>query len=333
MDNLLEFFARLHPLIVHLPVAILPLAGLLTFLTRQGKNAHFEAILPSIWILGAFTTSIACLSGLLIQQPVGLHKWMGLICAFGAILYSIFLLKGKRNFKGLQFFSGFIGILTLITGYFGATITYGERFLTKKQDASFTTFEKEIKNFSANDIPSEPIAPADAKTLEDLRKAGFLVLPVGKESNYLSVNAINVTQFSDEKTRLLTPLNNHIVWLKLGDQPLSDSSLQWVGLMKNLSRLHLERTKITDTGLQYLQSLSRLYLLNLTETAITKDGVLQLTTLKQLKYLYLFKTKVNTLDWQSFKNSFPTTNLDTGGYIVPTWVSDTVLLKDTKPKK
>jgi hypothetical protein len=333
MEAIIDFIARLHSLVVHLPVAILPIAALLTIRNKIEKSDTYESFLLPIWLLAAFSASAACITGLLTTQPVGLHKWMGLMCAFGAIGYSLALLKGKQNFKGVNFFVGFLMVLTLVTMYFGATITYGERFLVKKNTAITNTFEKEITTFAANDVPTEFIEPANMQTLESLRKMGFLLLPVGGKSNYLSVNTINVTNFTDEKAKLLVPLSNHIVWLKLGDTPITDSTLALVGQMKNLSRLHLERTKISDLGLQYLLNLPRLYLLNLTGTEVSNDGVQQLSALQQLKFLYLFKTKVKTSDWTTFKANFPNTALDTGGYVVPTLNSDTVMLKDPKAKK
>jgi hypothetical protein len=333
MDNLLEFFARLHPLIVHLPVAILPIAALGTLLQKQGKATLFDSILPTIWIIGAISASFACLSGLLSTQPIGLHKWMSLGITVGAIGYSIFLLKGKRYFRGIKIFAALILVVTLVTTYFGATITYGERFLVKRSSDLDAATEIEASTFGAIDIPADFIEAADPLVLENLRKQGFILLPVGNKSNYLSVNSLNVVGLSDSLCQALSPLKNHIVWLKLGDKPITDATLQLVAQMKNLSRLHLERTNITDLGLQYLQSLSRLYLLNLTGTAVTNNGVAQLASLSQLKQVYLFNTKVTKIDWQVIKNSFPNTLLDTGGYVVPTWMSDTVLLKDPKMLK
>jgi hypothetical protein len=329
MEAIIDFIARLHSLVVHLPAAILPIAALLTLLNKH----RYESLLLHIWLLAAFSASAACFTGLMIKQPVGLHKWMGLLCASGSICYAIALLKGKHNLKGVKFFSGFLLVLSLVTMYFGATITYGERFLVKKSAAITNTFEKEITTFAANDVPLESLEPANAQTLETLRKMGFLLLPIGNKSNYLSVNTINVINFSDEKAKLLVPLNNHIVWLKLGDTPITDSTLVLVGQMKNLSRLHLERTKITDLGLQYLLNLPRLYLLNLTGTEVSNVGVQKLSALQQLRHLYLFKTKLNTNNWSTFKAHFPNTALDTGGYVVPTWNSDTVMLKDPNAKK
>jgi hypothetical protein len=70
--------------------------------------------------------------------------------------------------------------------------------------------------------------------------------------------------------------------------------------------------------------LTRLRYLNLVGTNVTADGIKKLNTLKELKAIYLYQTNIDKSKWPQLKKSFPKTLLDSGGYIVPLLVSDTL---------
>ena len=101
-------------------------------------------------------------------------------------------------------------------------------------------------------------------------------------------------------------------------------------LLRNAQTLHflqLDNTMITDKGLQKLSSLQQLQSLNLVGTNITANGLNALKNLKQLQSLYLYQTKINKEDWAQLQKEFPKTILDSGGYNVPLFPDDTVVLK------
>jgi uncharacterized membrane protein/mono/diheme cytochrome c family protein len=159
-------------------------------------------------------------------------------------------------------------------------------------------------------VPESPVLTmkmpaADPKTVEELKRAGLLVLPLSKEQNQLEVSAVNARSFNDVQAALLPKVSKQLVWLKLGDTQISDATLAQVAKLPNLQKLHLEQTKITDAGLKQLKSLSNLEYLNLYGTAITDAGLTELASLKNLKTLYLWQTKVTAQGIASLKQTLP----------------------------
>lgn len=188
----------------------------------------------------------------------------------------------------------------------------------------------EAKKVETAIVPAEPVAPADSKAVDTLRKRGVLVLPVARGSNYLMANFAPATGIGDSDLALLPPLKKQLVWLKLSGAPISDSALKAVGQCTNLYSLWLDRTAITDAGLDALQPLKNLQMLNLVGTSVTAMGVMRLQALKNLKSLYLYQAKVAGTGWADLQKAFPQTGIDTGGYNVPTLASDTTEVEPAK---
>jgi hypothetical protein len=63
-----------------------------------------------------------------------------------------------------------------------------------------------------------------------------------------------------------------------------------IGQLKNLSRLHLEKTDIGDDGLAHLKNLERLEYLNLYGTSVSDAGLSHLNALSRLRSLYLWQS-------------------------------------------
>lgn len=188
----------------------------------------------------------------------------------------------------------------------------------------------ESKKLDPAMLPAEPVAAGDAKAIAALKQKGVTVLPVAQGSNYLMVNFATATGIGDKDVVLLLPLKKQLVWLKLGNTAISDSALQAIGQCANLYSLSLNQTAITDAGLNALLPLKNLHTLNLVGTAVTANSVLQLHNLKSLKNLYVYQTRVKASDWPALKKAFPQTQIDTGGYTVPTLASDTTEVRAAK---
>ncbi|MCD2424108.1 hypothetical protein LQ567_15115 [Niabella pedocola] len=176
------------------------------------------------------------------------------------------------------------------------------------------------------ELPEEEVGPADEGTLNKLKEAGIIAVPVSNETNYLSVSFVTAGSRAQELVKLLEPLKKQIVWLKLEDSNITDEGLAVIAKFTHLTRLQLANTKITDAGLAQLRSLQQLQVLNLVGTGITEKGLASLKELKSLRALYLYKTGVGTAAWARLKQSFPKTVLDSGGYTVPTLPTDTALV-------
>jgi uncharacterized membrane protein/mono/diheme cytochrome c family protein len=217
-------------------------------------------------------------------------------------------------------------------------VASGASFDKKVNELAQTdSIKKVLLSFQGNsskatpDIPSAAVNPAPAAAIQALKQRGVVVIPVAANSNYLSVNFVSVDSVTDKDIALLDPIKDQLAWLKLSGQPVSDSALKTMASFKNLVKLYLDHTNITDAGIKYLSSLNELKVLNCVGTAVSVNGLSELKGLKKLQQLFVFQTKVAALEWQTLQNLFPSTRIDSGNYVVPTFESDTTIV--TVPKR
>ncbi|HVY76339.1 MAG TPA: c-type cytochrome domain-containing protein [Puia sp.] len=180
-----------------------------------------------------------------------------------------------------------------------------------------------------SDVPDASVSAASENLLNALRSHGVVVLPVARNSNYLSVSFVTAT-LNDSLLGVLFKISDQLVWLNLGGTALTDQQLEKVGRLTRLTRLYLNDTKITDSGLHYLQSLQQLQYLNLVHTQTSAKGLAQLHGLKWLKQVFAYQTNLHAADWESLRKSLPGVKIDTGGYLVPTLAGDTTIYKGPK---
>jgi uncharacterized membrane protein/mono/diheme cytochrome c family protein len=185
----------------------------------------------------------------------------------------------------------------------------------------------DVEEKKATDVPEAPVSPADEKVVNRLKKAGVMVMPVAQNSSYISVSFVSATAGADSLVKLLEPLKQQIVWLKMDGANINDASLDEIAKLTQLTRLQISNTNITDQGISNLRSLAELQSLNLVGTKVTANGLAQLKDLKKLKNLYLYQTGVNNNDWPLLQKTFPATQIDSGKYTVPTLATDTTLVK------
>lgn len=176
-----------------------------------------------------------------------------------------------------------------------------------------------------DDLLAKEVGAAEVTTLEKLKNAGVVVLPIHQGSNYLSINFVT-TDVSPVLLEELKKLYKQLVYLEVAYTSLNDEDMKVLASLKNLLQLNLRGTEITDKGLAHLKDLKQLGVLNLVETKISAAGLSSLNDLKRLKNIYLYKTLVSRSDLVNLKVQFPQTMLDTGGYQVPTLASDTSLV-------
>ena len=181
-------------------------------------------------------------------------------------------------------------------------------------------------------IPEAIVEKADETAMEQLQQRGVSILPIAQNSNYLTVNFVTDTLITKEDLQSLLALKKQVVWLKMGFTNVSNENMSVIGQLINLTRLNLEHTPVSDEGLKPLQSIQNLQYLNLVDTKVTTQGVLQLAGLKLLESLFLYRTNVSKADSATLKQTFPKTQINIGGYAVPTEVSDTTEVK-VKPKE
>lgn len=179
---------------------------------------------------------------------------------------------------------------------------------------------------TTSDYENIEASPADPQAIEALKAAQVVVLPIGTKSNLLSINFVNVEQVGLDELRLLEAVPEQVVWLRLSNSTVTDEALKIIAQLPNLTKLYLNHTPITDAGLAHLLELKHLSYLNLVATNTTVEGIAALATLPALRTLYLYKTQTSSADKQALIQLLENIEVDTGGYHVPTFSSDTTFV-------
>ena len=158
-------------------------------------------------------------------------------------------------------------------------------------------------------------------------RAGVALLPVARESNYLSANFVTAGKKAETLIDELIPLKKQLVSLKLDGANVHDSTLKKIAQLSALRNLQIRHTPVTDEGIRYLAQLQELRSLNLVNTEITALGLEKLRGNKEIKNIYLYQTGVKEADMARLKTIFPKSQLEFGNYTLPMLATDTTEVK------
>ena len=138
--EIIEFFGRLHPLVLHLPIGFLALAFVMELASRKEK---YTALTPAVGFaiqLGMWSAIFASASGYVLSWEGGYdemllnrHQWLGIATAVISVIVYFFH-KRKTSKAGKKFYLPIFGSLMLalgITGHLGGSLTHGSDFLTE----------------------------------------------------------------------------------------------------------------------------------------------------------------------------------------------------------
>ncbi len=124
---------KLHPLLVHLPIGILLLAGLFYWMSRKARFSFLEPAITVILFWGMLSAMASGISGFILSRNgeyggalVSAHQWFGISVAVVSIVcYLVF----KRKLPFRNWLIPFMVLLIIITGHLGGSITHGEDYL------------------------------------------------------------------------------------------------------------------------------------------------------------------------------------------------------------
>jgi len=176
-------------------------------------------------------------------------------------------------------------------------------------------------------IPAENVSAADTKAIAALTAKGVLVVPVGSESNYISVSFVNARSTVDTDLEMLLPLREQLLWLNVGRTQITDEGLRVIAQLTTLSKLNLEYTGISDAGLVNLLPLKKLASLNLVGTKSGDEGTAQLSQMSNLKKIFVYQTQVTPAGVERVLTKSPALSIDTGHYYLPKLITDTLIFK------
>lgn len=130
-----QLFGRLHPLVVHFPIAILCVAALMEILAlRKQSNPFHPAIGILLWT-GVISALFAVLFGWMLAGQEGaegvnleIHRWAGIATlSLSALTLYFFSAKNYSTYRPLLFVT-VAGVA--VAGHYGAMITHGEDYIT-----------------------------------------------------------------------------------------------------------------------------------------------------------------------------------------------------------
>ncbi|GAB3978153.1 hypothetical protein GCM10028806_40840 [Spirosoma terrae] len=130
-----QFLGRLHPLVVHFPVALLCVALVLECIGWYRKSSDWRPGITALVWIGVVSAGLAAVLGLvLVNQEeysgkmVTIHQWSG----FATVVLAVGALIALR-LNRLAVFRSFL-MLTVVgvtlAGHYGALLTHGEDYLT-----------------------------------------------------------------------------------------------------------------------------------------------------------------------------------------------------------
>ncbi|MFN3996240.1 c-type cytochrome domain-containing protein [Algoriphagus sp.] len=130
---------RMHPLMLHFPIALLLLALLLEFFRFRPEfksQPFFQKFSGYLLLLSVLTGLVAAIMGLFLSQEEGYsgqmldwHKWSGAGMVFLATLIYAFRNSTWYQEKVSKIGIGLTTLSILLAGHFGASLTHGENFI------------------------------------------------------------------------------------------------------------------------------------------------------------------------------------------------------------
>ncbi|TVP47674.1 MAG: DUF1549 domain-containing protein [Mongoliibacter sp.] len=137
-----QFLGRLHPLVVHFPIALLVFAAILELFTIGKYQSKLRPGINAILLGGIFSAIIAAFFGWQLAENENItgdlldqHQRSGFVTATIGLVLLWFLtqIEIKKRTKNIKFFRATLFVTTLgiiLTGHFGASLTHGEDFLS-----------------------------------------------------------------------------------------------------------------------------------------------------------------------------------------------------------
>lgn len=167
--DITTFAGHLHPLIVHLPIGFILLAGIINTLSYFERYANLRPALPVILFVGFISAVFACIFGYLLslsgsynQSMLSHHRFSGImLAAIAGLLCFVSLERVKREIlipKKL-FSVSLFGLIVLMSysGHQGASLTHGSDYLT--MDILLKEVRKKPTSIQSAMIYEDVVAP------------------------------------------------------------------------------------------------------------------------------------------------------------------------------
>ena len=141
VSDIVLFFGRFHPLILHLPIGFLAIAFLLEILSRFERFRSYQPAVAPVLLLGAATAVVAAGLGYMLAQGGGynedlltLHQWLGIGVAVASVLSFILMQQARKRPALDKAYVGAFSVTVLVlmgAGHYGGSLTHGSDYLTQ----------------------------------------------------------------------------------------------------------------------------------------------------------------------------------------------------------
>jgi uncharacterized membrane protein len=165
-----QFLGRLHPILVHGPVALLVLVPLLELAGLSARRPHLRLAAGWILALGAAAALLAAFDGWLLAWSGGMrsrdvtsHMWDGVWLAGLSALAA--LARGRLARWAYALVLAGSVVLMVFTAHLGGRLTHGDGFLTEKMPAP-------LRSWLGIPAPSRAPAPESAASQQAAVRGG-----------------------------------------------------------------------------------------------------------------------------------------------------------------
>ncbi len=253
-SDIIMFFGRIHPLVVHLPIGFLLLAGLAEISTKWTKFQPVKAFTQYLWGLGVISAFFAVLFGYFLslsgdynEDTLFWHKWSGVaVLLFSLGCYYISKKQIRIPFYGKSILVTIVVFTIFYTGHLGGSLTHGSTYLLEyapnpiRQLAGLpkkTMPRKKVTVLDSADVYLDLISPImnnrcaschnSDKKKGDLDLTNFSNLMKGGENGDVIIPGdINS---SDLFRRITLPANHDDFMPTEGKRPLTDDEVALIG--------------------------------------------------------------------------------------------------------
>lgn len=142
-SDLVLFFGRFHPIILHLPIGFLLIAFVMEIISRYKKFEVYKPAVGFVLFLGAVSAVVAAGLGLMLAEGGGygedllsLHQWLGIGAAVAAIV-SLVLHQMVQKQKTPAMDKAYVSTMSVMivvlmaAGHYGGSLTHGSDYLTQ----------------------------------------------------------------------------------------------------------------------------------------------------------------------------------------------------------
>jgi uncharacterized membrane protein len=139
--QVLHLLGKLHPAVVHFPIALITIAAVLESLQLLRRKPMLHAATPACLVFGALSGVVAAAFGWFLEDAEGgggavmdWHKWVGITAASIGVIAAFFLIRAAASDRARLILRAtlFLGAaLVGLTGYLGGELVFGTNHLVK----------------------------------------------------------------------------------------------------------------------------------------------------------------------------------------------------------